>query len=369
MALACPTRGIEFDHKTLDLMDTDHDGRIRAPEILAATAWACALLKNPDDLVKVAHSLLLAAINEGIPEGKMLQASAKQILVNLGQADATAISADDTADTVKIFAQTQFNGDGVLPSDSSPDPFIQSVIADIITCMGSETDRSGKPGITKPKMELFFADAAAFAGWHEGREKDAGNFPLGANTSAAAETVKGVAAKVEDYFARCRLAAFDPRAAAVVNRAESDYAALATKDLSAAQAEIAAFPLAKIEANMPLPLSEDARGINPAWRTGIEALRTQVVKPLLGEKAVLNEGDWAKLVAAFARCLMRGWRRKRGRRWRSWGWSECGRFWGVMPGIRSRNCWRRIRRWSRRRIRSRRWIVWCGITGTCTNCW
>ena len=36
VALACPTRGIEFDIKTLDLIDTDKDGRIRAPEIIAA---------------------------------------------------------------------------------------------------------------------------------------------------------------------------------------------------------------------------------------------------------------------------------------------------------------------------------------------
>jgi hypothetical protein len=34
VALACPTRGIEFDTRTLDLIDADHDGRIRAPEIL-----------------------------------------------------------------------------------------------------------------------------------------------------------------------------------------------------------------------------------------------------------------------------------------------------------------------------------------------
>lgn len=31
VALACPTRGIEFDERTLDLIDTDHDGRIRPP--------------------------------------------------------------------------------------------------------------------------------------------------------------------------------------------------------------------------------------------------------------------------------------------------------------------------------------------------
>ena len=36
VALACPTRGLEFDSRTLDLIDTDKDGRVRAPEIIAA---------------------------------------------------------------------------------------------------------------------------------------------------------------------------------------------------------------------------------------------------------------------------------------------------------------------------------------------
>ncbi len=31
LALACPTHGLEFDAKTLELIDTDKDGRIRAP--------------------------------------------------------------------------------------------------------------------------------------------------------------------------------------------------------------------------------------------------------------------------------------------------------------------------------------------------
>ncbi len=35
VALACPTTGLEFD-KTLALIDTDKDGRIRAPELIAA---------------------------------------------------------------------------------------------------------------------------------------------------------------------------------------------------------------------------------------------------------------------------------------------------------------------------------------------
>jgi hypothetical protein len=300
VALACPTRGLEFDHKTLDLIDTDGDGRIRAPEILAAARFACAMLKNPDDLIKGNAALPLAAINEGTPEGKTLHSSARQILINLGKPEAAAITTEDTADTVKIFASTQFNGDGILPSDSATDPFMQLVIADVITCLGAEMDRSGKPGITQAKLDLFFADAEAFASWHGAIETDAEKFPLGANTAVGAAAMKAVAGKIEDYFARCRLAAFDVRATAAVNRAETDYAALATKDLTTAAAEIAAFPLARIVPNLPLPLSDEAHSINPAWRDAIETLHTQVIQPLLGEKQALNETDWATLLAKFA---------------------------------------------------------------------
>ncbi len=300
VALACPTRGLEFDHKTLDLIDTDTDGRIRAPEILAAAHFACAMLKDPDDLLKGRDALPLAAISDATPEARTLHSSARQILINLGKADATAITPEDTADTVKIFASTQFNGDGILPSDSAADPFLQSVIADVILCLGSETDRSGKPGITQAKLDLFFADAEAFASWHSAWETDKEKFPLGPNTAAGAAAMKVVAAKIEDYFARCRLAAFDVRATAAVNRAETDYAALAVKDLTSAAAEIAAFPLARIVPNLPLPLTDEAHSINPAWRDAIETLHLQVIKPLLGEKTALNETDWATLLAKFA---------------------------------------------------------------------
>src|SRR5262249_48116992 len=84
-ALSCPTRGVEFDPATLDLLDTDHDGRVRVPEILAAIKWACGLLKDPGALLRGTSSLELNAINDGTAEGKQLLASARQILINLGK--------------------------------------------------------------------------------------------------------------------------------------------------------------------------------------------------------------------------------------------------------------------------------------------
>ena len=50
VALACPTRGIEFDSDTLDLIDEDKDGRIRPPELIAACQWAVARVRDPQVL-------------------------------------------------------------------------------------------------------------------------------------------------------------------------------------------------------------------------------------------------------------------------------------------------------------------------------
>src|SRR5271169_1299928 len=76
VALACPTRGLEFDSRTLDLIDTDMDGRVRAPEVIAAAKWATDLLKNPDDLLNCSPLLPLTSINDAAPEGKQLLAAA-----------------------------------------------------------------------------------------------------------------------------------------------------------------------------------------------------------------------------------------------------------------------------------------------------
>ncbi len=49
-AISMPTTGVRFDKRTLELMDTDGDGRIRSPEILAAIDFLKARQVNLDEL-------------------------------------------------------------------------------------------------------------------------------------------------------------------------------------------------------------------------------------------------------------------------------------------------------------------------------
>jgi len=298
VALACPTTGIEFCPQTAALIDTDKDGRIRASELIAAIKWAGAHLKNPDDLVKGGDGVALAAINDATPEGKQLLASARQILVNLGQKEATVISLADASDANKIFANTTFNGDGVIIAESAGDEAIKAVITDIAACFGTVNDRSGKAGIDQAKADAFFAEATAFAAWNDKADADAANIlPAGAGTAAASAAVKAIKAKVDDFFGRCRLAAFDARTVGLLNRTELEYAAVAGKDLSINAAEIAGFPLAAIAAGKVLPLTT---GLNPAHAAAVAELVASAVKPLLGDKTELTEADWAALQAKLA---------------------------------------------------------------------
>ena len=262
VALACPVKGLELDPRTLELIDADKDGRIRAPEFLAAIKWVGEVLKNPDDLFKGGDSVALAAIKD-----EALRAGAQRILDNLGKGQSAAISLADVADTARIFAGTRLNGDGVVPAEAAGDAELQKVLEDIIATHGSAADRSGKPGVNQALAEAFFKDVGAVYDWH--KKAEAGLLPLGEGTAAAAAAVAAVKVKVEDYFARCRLAAFDPRAAAKLNRDEGEYAALATKDLTAAAEDIAKLPLHRIEAGRPLPMSD---GLNPAWAGAVALL-------------------------------------------------------------------------------------------------
>ncbi|HLH52881.1 MAG TPA: hypothetical protein VKY92_04625, partial [Verrucomicrobiae bacterium] len=297
VALACPTSGLEFDSKTLSLIDTDKDGRIRPPELIAAVKWAGSCLISPDELVKSSPSLPLSSINGASPEGKQLLASAKQILTNLGEKDASVITLEHTADTARIFAQTHFNGDGIVPADSAEDDITKAVINDIIACLGPELDRSGKPGINQAKLDLFFQEAQAFSDWWKRAEIDPSVLPLGTSTLSAAAALQAIRPKVEDYFTRCKLAEFDPRAVNALNREEKEYLVFTGKDLTLASAEISGFPLAQVAPAKPLPLNE---GINPAWRAAMGRFQAEVIRPILNGSSSLTEADWAQVGSKFA---------------------------------------------------------------------
>lgn len=295
--LACPTSGLEFDTRTLQLLDSDDDGSIRAPEIVDATRWVCAVLKDPDVLFRGVDGLPLAAIDADNPEGARLLATATKVLAYVGKPDTAEISMGDLAETEKLFAPEHQNGDGVVPAELAGDPHLAGAIARIVDTYGAVEDRSGKPGIDQARVDAFFAAAQEVSDWHAQADADASTvLPLGEGTAAADTVFDAVRDKVEDYFTRCRLAAFDERAAAALNPADTTYIELSLQSLDPGTAAVAALPLALVGAGRALPLSD---GLNPAWEAGIAALRDEVVTPILGAREVLTQSEWQDLSSRF----------------------------------------------------------------------
>ncbi|MDO8788558.1 MAG: hypothetical protein Q7J42_10860 [Sulfuritalea sp.] len=227
VALSCPVKGIEFDTRSLALIDTDNDGHVRAPELLAAIDWSAARLNDPALLAQQLDGVPLAAIKD---EAILAAAS------------------------------------GLLPEGGA--------MVTVATASAAEAEYS----------------ARALAAWEA-----AGSAvkPLGEATEAACAAVAALKEKLDDFFVRCRLASFDVRAGEAMNASDDALKSLGAAALSAAHADIAALPLARVGAGATVPLGAGSdSGINPAWGQRIATFREAAVVPLLGAREAVSESDW-----------------------------------------------------------------------------
>src|SRR5262245_30967111 len=121
VALSCPVRGLEFDARTLDLLDLDRDAHVRPPEILAAVQWLREVLVSGDCIVAGQDGYALADLRSDTAEGRILLAASRHILGDKGAAsDGGAgsngrLTVEQTSRTADFFARAQLNGDGIVP--------------------------------------------------------------------------------------------------------------------------------------------------------------------------------------------------------------------------------------------------------------
>ncbi len=129
VALACPTRGLDFDPRTLDLIDTDGDGRIRPPELIEAGHWVRDRFADPGELFQGGDTVPLASINRTTEAGRQLATDAEEMLALLGKAGADCIGLDDVSDRGRLFAAMRFNGDGVIAPRDADDEVLRAAVA------------------------------------------------------------------------------------------------------------------------------------------------------------------------------------------------------------------------------------------------
>ncbi|ATA52369.1 hypothetical protein CKY39_03410 [Variovorax boronicumulans] len=301
VALACPTRGIDFDARTLDLIDTDGDGRVRPPEVIAACQWACERLRSADVLLAGGGTLSLDDLDDARAPGADLAKEGRRILDLLGKQDTHTLTLADIADRGEWLAAMRFNGDGVVtPATAGTDDALRATIEEAMRTHGSTPDRHEQtPGLDRARAEAFMAEAQAVRDWHAQGDAEA-LLPLGARTLAAAEALRAVAAKVDDFFARCRVAAYDVQAVVALNPSPEAYDALAGHTFDANVQPVAELPLAPVTPHRALPLS--GASLNPAWAEAMAAFARDAVAPLLGERDTLEEAQWQALRERLAPC-------------------------------------------------------------------
>ncbi len=100
--LSMPVQALEFDAKTLALVDADHDGRIRVNEIIATAQYLCKVLKNADDLLKREDTLSVDSLSEA-PEAQVLIDAAK--LLEKDRLDLATVAAMNACVAASVAAQ------------------------------------------------------------------------------------------------------------------------------------------------------------------------------------------------------------------------------------------------------------------------
>jgi hypothetical protein len=193
---------LEFDAKTAALIDTNQDGRIRAPELIAAVKWAGARLKNPDHLIKAA-TCCRSRPSTTPPRKRGHPCFGPTNPDQSRKKDADAISLADASDANKIFADTVLNGDGVILPESAKDKATQAVITEIADCLARSWNRSGKPGIDQAKVDAFFTECADYEAWIRKANRSGDHPAAGEATRRRGGCSAGIKAKVDDFFGRC----------------------------------------------------------------------------------------------------------------------------------------------------------------------
>ena len=236
--LSCPVSGLEFDEKTLRLMDSNNDGRIRVGEVVGASQWLTKVLKDMNYLLEGKDCIDFSQVQADTDEGKEVLESARLILKQLG-AEKESISLADVAEYMAGYEE-------------------------------------------KCKAEYTAANPDPFEP------------PYGDKSDDAEAAVNALRAKVADWFMRCKLVQFDEEASGVLDVQVEKIASISANNLAASTAEIADYPLARPSKEALLPLNG---GINPAWQGQFATLKALVLDVDFAGKESISEEEWNGVLA------------------------------------------------------------------------
>ena len=238
--LSCPVKGLELEERTLQLMDSDNDGKIRVDEVTSASQWLCRVLRDPNKLIEASDTLTLDDLNRDDEEGAKLYENAQEVLKLM----------NESSDTLSLKQLTDF----LTAHDKT--------LADNLEAAAKNT---------------------------EGVEA-----PYGDNTADAVAAVNALRDKMADFFMRCRFVQFHAESSAALDVDVEKIAALSQSNIATGTDEIGKYPISRPIANVVLPINE---GLNPAWQAAVAKVKSLVFDVDYPGKESIGEEEWNAVLA------------------------------------------------------------------------
>lgn len=231
------------------LLDTDKDGRIRIPEVLAAVDWLKPRLNTFDILFAASSKLAVTDIRHDTPEGDVLA----KLFTSL--ATDGVLTADALTGAIDAFRASLENGDGVIPV-TAVDPKFTPVAEAILAITGGTEACDGTKGIATADLDAFATAREAYLTWVQSKP-ELGDSLNGVAPAVAVDCVEQLTPKMAAFFAACELLRYNPAA--------QDTFALPVTTEALADAPI----------TRPTPEStgvSTTQGVNPVWAGALATL-------------------------------------------------------------------------------------------------
>ena len=307
VATSAPIAAINVDPVFLELVDSDHDGRIGCSELRQAISWLFEHVKDYAGTNAGNTALVLAAIRNQSDEGRRIVETAIKILTRLDSTEKSRITLDQVRRIKKEEEGRAVSEAGiVLPEASQGDDAaaLRRFLSDILATVGGDSHPSGSKGVSRKYLDEFLTETESFLCWLAKAERVDGEpfspvMALGETTFSAYSLFSSLRNKIDEYFVLCQTLLLDRRVgeqmpAGISHLEEVDFA-----DPSAVQSLLIRAPLAPPQPDGMLDF--DSR-INPHYAVQLEDLRKGVLLPLLegaAEKELTKE-QWGRVKECFS---------------------------------------------------------------------
>jgi hypothetical protein len=197
-------------------MDTDGDGKVRIPDILATVNLLASKLRTLDILFDSNASLsyedlkdgaLLDTFRQVALYGSTEKKPASGSINSIGSIDVLMADA-----AIKEFSSLPFNGDGIVTLKSAEDDFSARCIESIITSGFYSTDSSGELGVSLANVEEYKKALRARIDWLNRELPDSVQALSPEDRTRVYDLYLALKDSIDDYFRRCQVIAMDQSA-------------------------------------------------------------------------------------------------------------------------------------------------------------